>query len=353
MSRRTQVGLIRSVEPTLPRAPAQPSNSGRERGGPRWAEGPCVRCPLEVAASQAARHHAAMDVHSLPRVGPVATVNEASEALRAVLLAVPGGDDDVAAARVAAVDVAGRSRAPLHLLLVWQASRAPGSLPAAVLASAAAAKLEDEVRAVVDGGGTVSGSHLRQGFPAKQILAVAGQLNARLIVIGAHGGGPFFRFLHDSVSEAVVRGSGFPVLVIRSGPPAWPPRQVVIGDDGSKASDRVVLAGGWFAGLLGAPVRLVAVRGGNKPPPSDSVIARHARTIAGIVGVAPDMLTPDGDPVDRILAAASERDTLVVVGHRWPGRIEAWEKRVSTSLLHEHQGPSLIVPRPLSAALRG
>lgn len=281
-----------------------------------------------------------------------ATVNDATEALRPILLATSGDDDDVAAARVAAVDVAGRSSAPLHLVLVWQASTAPGSLPAAVLAGGAAAKLEDEVRAVVDIGGTVSGSHLRRGFRAKQILAVAGELRARLIVTGAHGGGAVFRFLHDSVSEAVIRGSGFPVLVIRAGPPAWPPRHVVIGDNASQDSDRVVVAGGWFAGLLGVPVRLVAVRGGNNPPLSASVIARHARTIAEMAGAAPDVLTPDGDPVDRILEAAAERDTLVVVGHRWPGRIEAWEKRVSTSLLHEHQGPSLIVPRPLSAALR-
>lgn len=235
-----------------------------------------------------------------------ATVNDATEALRPVLLATSGDDDDVAAARVAAVDVAGRSSAPLHLLVVWQASTAPGSLPAAVLASGAAAKLEDEVRAVVDIGGRVSGSHLRRGFRARHILAVAGELRARLIVTGAHGGGAFFRFLHDSVSEAVIRGSGFPVLVIRSGPPAWPPRHVVIGDNASKDSDRVVVAGGWFAGFLGVPVRLVAVRGGNNPPLSDSVIARHARTIAEMAGDAPDVLTPDGDPVDRILAAAAE-----------------------------------------------
>ena len=53
--------------------------------------------------------------------------------------------------------------------------------------------------------------HVRIGKPAKEILDLAQQIGADLIVIGSHGWRGLDRVLFGSVSEAVVRGAGCPV----------------------------------------------------------------------------------------------------------------------------------------------
>jgi len=57
--------------------------------------------------------------------------------------------------------------------------------------------------------------HVRIGKPAKEILGLAEQIGADLIVIGSHGWRGLARVLFGSVSEAVVRGAGCPVMVAR------------------------------------------------------------------------------------------------------------------------------------------
>ena len=57
--------------------------------------------------------------------------------------------------------------------------------------------------------------HVRIGKPAKEILDLAQQIGADLIVIGSHGWRGLDRVLFGSVSEAVVRGAGCPVMVAR------------------------------------------------------------------------------------------------------------------------------------------
>lgn len=55
----------------------------------------------------------------------------------------------------------------------------------------------------------------RVGNMANQILEVARAENASLIVIGSHGKGPIREALLGSVSDAVVRRSPVPVLVVK------------------------------------------------------------------------------------------------------------------------------------------
>jgi nucleotide-binding universal stress UspA family protein len=56
------------------------------------------------------------------------------------------------------------------------------------------------------------------GAISHEICAVAAELHACLIVIGAHGWGPVRRLLHGSVSSAVLHEATCPVLVVRPGP---------------------------------------------------------------------------------------------------------------------------------------
>src|SRR5687768_1129144 len=64
-------------------------------------------------------------------------------------------------------------------------------------------------------GGTVAGSHLRMGEVDLEIVALAKELGADLIVMGSRGLGGVRRALMGSVSDSVVRHAHCPVLVVR------------------------------------------------------------------------------------------------------------------------------------------
>jgi nucleotide-binding universal stress UspA family protein len=64
-------------------------------------------------------------------------------------------------------------------------------------------------------GGTVAGAHLRMGEVDLEIVALAEELQAGLIVIGSRGLGGVRRALMGSVSDSVVRHAHCPVLVVR------------------------------------------------------------------------------------------------------------------------------------------
>jgi nucleotide-binding universal stress UspA family protein len=64
-------------------------------------------------------------------------------------------------------------------------------------------------------GGTVAGAHLRMGAVDLEIVALAEELGADLIVIGSRGLGGVRRALMGSVSDSVVRHAHCPVLVVR------------------------------------------------------------------------------------------------------------------------------------------
>jgi len=71
------------------------------------------------------------------------------------------------------------------------------------------------VQKIGDVGIEVAGAHTREGFPDAEIVGLAGNLGARLIVIGSRGRGPLKRALMGSVSDSVVRHAHCPVMVVR------------------------------------------------------------------------------------------------------------------------------------------
>jgi nucleotide-binding universal stress UspA family protein len=64
-------------------------------------------------------------------------------------------------------------------------------------------------------GGKVESSHYTTGRPDAEIVALAEEIGAGLIVMGARGVGGIRRALTGSVSDSVVRHAHCPVLVVR------------------------------------------------------------------------------------------------------------------------------------------
>jgi nucleotide-binding universal stress UspA family protein len=63
-------------------------------------------------------------------------------------------------------------------------------------------------------GGTVAASHLRMGWPEREIVRLGEEIGAAIIVVGSRDRSRLRRALTGSVSDAVVRHAPCPVLVV-------------------------------------------------------------------------------------------------------------------------------------------
>lgn len=75
--------------------------------------------------------------------------------------------------------------------------------------------LDNQVRTIEEGGGTVQEAYLRRGRKDEEIIRVAEEIGAGLIVMGSRGMGGVRRALMGSVSDSVIRHAHCPVLVVR------------------------------------------------------------------------------------------------------------------------------------------
>jgi nucleotide-binding universal stress UspA family protein len=285
--------------------------------------------------------------------------------LEKVLLATDGSKDAALAAR-AAVDVCEGTGAELHVVHAWH------SVPTARLRPFMRAELKklgnellgEGVKRVEDSGGLVTGAHLLEGRAADEILDLAEQIGAGLVVIGSRGLGPVGRIALGSVSEAVIHHSRLPVLVLR-GEDAWPPERVIFGDDGSEAARAAGDLGASLCGHHGARALVLhayprlpevdaAGRGFDPRIVDDelrrafSALLERSRELESRLGSRPKARLVVGEAAASLLEAA-EKDaperTLLAVGSRdllMIGRMRLGS--VSTKVVHAAKGPVLVHP---------
>ena len=141
-----------------------------------------------------------------------------------ILLAVDGSEEATLAARTA-TDIAEKIGSELHVVLVGLSVSYVGMGPVEIadipapsqeeLTEEAQRLLDTQSRQIEAAGGVVTQAHLRVGRPDEEIVALAEELGAGLIVIGSRGLGGIRRALMGSVSDSVVRHAHCPVLVVR------------------------------------------------------------------------------------------------------------------------------------------
>jgi nucleotide-binding universal stress UspA family protein len=140
---------------------------------------------------------------------------------RPIVVAVDGSDAAKAATKVA-LELARAAGDKLLFVTAWRELRGDFGLPYATLMAPDIVDVErdwarDTLAAAVaeaEQAGVQAESVSRHGRPAHEIVAVAREHDARLIVVGSHGFGPVEGLLLGSVSAGVLRHSRCPVLVV-------------------------------------------------------------------------------------------------------------------------------------------
>jgi nucleotide-binding universal stress UspA family protein len=118
--------------------------------------------------------------------------------------------------------------------------------------------LDAEVEKVRSAGGTVAQAHLREGGIAQEIVALAEDIGAGVVVMGSRGHGGIRRALMGGVSEAVVRHAHCPVLVVRADPIVFPAK-ILVATDGSKEAELASSSAADLAKRTGSELHLVHV----------------------------------------------------------------------------------------------
>jgi nucleotide-binding universal stress UspA family protein len=139
-----------------------------------------------------------------------------------ILLATDGSEEAQLAATTAA-DLAEKTNSELHLVTVgpdyplYELPEHPAGFEDVLRENRREAKemLEQQAKRIEESGGTIKETHLREGRAYEEIVEVAEEIDAGLIVMGSRGHGRLRRALLGSVSDAVVRHAHCPVTIVR------------------------------------------------------------------------------------------------------------------------------------------
>lgn len=291
-----------------------------------------------------------------------------------ILLATDGSPDAALATR-AAIDLSKSTDAELHVVHVGRSLSAyarPASMPrdySLLFAREAEELLEEQIESIRHTGGEITHAHLRFGRPADEILELAEELGAGLVVLGSRGVGPVDRLVMGSVSEEVVHHAHHPVLVVRGGEESWPPASIVFGDDTSGEATEAGELAASIGRLFGAEGYVVHAypalpRISEEEDAFDARIVEEAfrqaeraleeraAGLEGALGRPPEVRVAVGDPAGLILGVSREVEpALIAVGSRGLGMRERARRgytrlgSVSTKVVRAARGPVLVCPR--------
>ena len=167
--------------------------------------------------------------------------------LAKILLATDGSPEAASAARMA-ITLSRSLGGELHVVYVGVAPSAYAAAESEILdyefwkelreiaQNEASQSVEEEVRKIEGTGGKVEMVHVAMGHPNSEILRIAEEIGADLVVVGSRGLGPLRRALMGSVSETVVGHAHCSVLVVRGEDhdEGYLPGRVLLALDGSK-----------------------------------------------------------------------------------------------------------------------
>ncbi|CAN5858176.1 universal stress protein [soil metagenome] len=293
----------------------------------------------------------------------------AEELLTKILLATDGSKDATLAAR-AATDLSLKSGAELHVAHIWHIPTGAWPTVPDIYSSYYELQREEvlaeQVKEIESFGGTVAESHLRtRGAVADELLYLAREVDAELIVMGSRGAGRLRKLATGSVSEGVAHHAHIPVLMMRGGENAWPPKHVIVGEDGSEPARKAGELAAKVAKFTEAGMTLVRAypelpvvyEEGRRMDPrmtddelrrAEKELGDRAGEIESETGNRPKIAIAVGDAAEDLVETAGGKggeSTLIAVGSRGMGPIKRFRMgSVSTKILRASEGPVLVYP---------
>lgn len=225
-------------------------------------------------------------------------------------------------------------------------------------------RLEEEVGKIREAGGKVAGAHPGVGRADAEVVRLAEELGAGLVVLGSRGFGPLRRAAMGSVSLSVVRHAHCPVLVVRGEKDSLQGR-ILLALDGSKEAHAAARAATEISLSTGSELDLVQVlQAGPLPYPHYYAMDKYEADLERAEGVSRKFLEKQakrmesdgvtvagvrvrtGNPDHEIVELAEELDAgLIVVGSRGLGGVKrALLGSVSDSVVR-HAHCSVLVVR--------
>jgi nucleotide-binding universal stress UspA family protein len=281
-----------------------------------------------------------------------------------VLLATDGLENTTFAAR-AAVDLAKKGGAELHVIHAWHTVPSPhfDHVIRSGLRDVGRETLEQQVRSIEEAGGTVAGAYLREGQAVGEIVEQAEEIGAGLIIVGSRGRGRIGRLVLGSVSMGLAHRSSCPVLIVREGEEAWPPDHVLVGYGSFEDTERAGLLGTSLGRALGARTELVGVVSDANAVAAEAglrdmerALVARADEIEEVVGERPRVRPLVGE-VPRVILdvqAEEEKTVLLSFGSKVLGRAgRVMVGEVLDWVLGETRGPILVTPEPHPASRAG
>ena len=141
-----------------------------------------------------------------------------------ILVATDGSEEATLAASTAA-DIAQKTESELHVVHVrgmsvyidpsTETTRVVHGAAEETARREAQETLDAQVEQIEAAGGKVAQTYVRLGRPVEEIVILADEIDAGLVVVGSRGLGGIRRLLLGSVSDGVVRHAHCPVLVVR------------------------------------------------------------------------------------------------------------------------------------------
>ena len=295
-----------------------------------------------------------------------------------ILLATDGSKEAEQAARMA-VQLSGEFDSGLHLA---SAGRMPSIYTAPewtiydpdaqrqydeIAGREARKVLEDQTRKIEEAGGSVAGSYPVVGRPDEQIVRLAEELGAGLIVVGSRGLGGMRRVLLGSVSDSIVSHAHCPVLVVRGEGREgadFSPGKVLIALDGSDEADLALRAAVEVSAGTGAGLHLAYVLPTDHNPfphfygmdkyeadlerakqDSRTYLEKQKERIEDEGGSVAEVHVRSGRPDEEIVRLSEELDAaLVVLGSRGLGGVKrALMGSVSSSVVRHAGCPVLVI----------
>lgn len=224
----------------------------------------------------------------------------------------------------------------------------------------------DELLPLLEGRVAAAESRVVAGDPREEIVRLAHEWAADLVVVGARGLGAMATALLGSVSLAVARSAPCAVLVVRPSP--RPLRSAAVALDGSEGA---LDAAKFFAQLPLPPTLTVRLVGVVEPPPTPRAARPGARSMLRAAAslltddrrraldasldeaarrfVAPARELPVGSPAETLERLSAEVD-LLVVGARGLGALKRLLLGSVSERVLRHATCPVLVVHPRAAA---